>query len=88
MDSLVIVNWEYSTPDFDNLEFPERDGELVKKLLNDGGYQQTELLQNEEHIEDVVKRFVKKQNEETSLERFHFHYSGNLIFTRDTKRNV
>ena len=51
--------------------------------MKDGGYQHVELLQNELHIENVVKDFVEKQNEETFLERFHFHYSGNPISIRE-----
>ena len=74
MEALIIVNWKYSSKDHDDLGTPEKDGQLMEKLLNEGGYNTTKLVQNEEDIQKVVKDFLKKQ--EKQLERFHFHYSG------------
>jgi hypothetical protein len=74
MEGLVVVNWEYSSNDHNDLVYPEKDGELMEKLLKEGGYINTVLIENEEDIEKVVKDFIEKQ--QTPLERFHFHYSG------------
>ena len=76
MEGLVVVNWKYTSTDNNDLEYPERDGELMETLLTEGGYNNTVLCENEEDIEKVVKEFVEKQ--EMPLERFHFHYSGKL----------
>lgn len=76
MEALVIVNWDYSTPEYNDLDNPKRDGELLTNLLKDGGYQQVALLQNEVDIENVIKELIETQDENTPLERFHFHYSG------------
>ena len=76
MEGLVVVNWKYSALEYNDLEYPERDGELMEALLNEGGYNSTVVLENEEDIETVVKNFVENQDE--PLERFHFHYSGKI----------
>ena len=74
MEGLIIVNWKYSSNDYNDLVYPEKDGELMEKLLNEGGYNNIVLIENEEDIKQVVKDFIEKQK--TPLERFHFHYSG------------
>ena len=74
MEGLICVNWRYSSTDHNDLVYPERDGELMKKLLDDGGYENIVLVQNEGDIATVVKEFVR--NHKKPLERFHFHYSG------------
>eukprot|EP00092_Neocalanus_flemingeri_P007908 GFUD01008534.1.p1 GENE.GFUD01008534.1~~GFUD01008534.1.p1 ORF type:complete len:835 (+),score=179.70 GFUD01008534.1:45-2549(+) len=74
MEALIIVNWKYISKEHKDLANPEKDGELMEKLLKDGGYQNPVLVQNEEDMESVVKDFIEKQKE--PLERFHFHYSG------------
>ena len=73
MEGLIFVNWKYSSNDYNDLVYPEKDGELMEKLLKEGGTN-TVLVENEEDIQKVVKDFIAKQ--ETPLERFHFHFSG------------
>ena len=83
---MVIVNYEYSTAEYNDLDNPKKDGELVTKLLEDGGYQHITLLENEEDIENVIKELIETQEETKHLERFHFHYSGHG--TRNTTVHV
>ena len=73
MSALVIVNWTYTCPDYNNLLYPEKDGELMQKMLGDGGYE-TIVIQNEENIREKVKEYIDRQTEH--VERFHFHFSG------------
>ena len=51
MESLVIVNWKYSSPDYGNLIYPEKDGCLMNSLLIDSGYHKVEVVENEPDIE-------------------------------------
>ena len=78
MRAVIIVNWKYSGEDYNDLEYPQKDGELMEKLLKEGGYENIVLVQNEEDIEKNVKNLIEKQ--ERSLERFHFHFSGKRKF--------
>ena len=77
MEGLIVVNWKYTSNDYNDLVYPEKDGELMEKLLKEGGYNNIVLIENEEDIKQVVKDFIAKQ--ETPLERFHFHYSGKVL---------
>ena len=74
MEGLIIANSKYTCDEHDDLEYPEKDGELMKNLLTDGGYTNTVVEENEEDIASIVKSYVK--NQQKTLERFHFHYSG------------
>jgi hypothetical protein len=74
MEGLVVVNWKYSSADHNDLEYPEKDGELMKNLLVEGGYTNTVVVENKEDIAKVVKDFI--ENQQSPLDRFHFHYSG------------
>ena len=74
MESLVIVNWTYASPDYGNLIYPEKDGCLMNSLLTDSGYHKVEVVENVPDIEECVTKFISSH--ESSLERFHFHYSG------------
>ena len=73
MKGLIIVNWDYTSWDLNNLIYPQRDGDLMEKMLTDGGYQ-TLVVKNEEDIREKVMEYIDKQTEH--VERFHFHYSG------------
>ena len=73
MKGLVIVNWNYNCQDLNNLLYPEKDGQLMERMLRDGGYD-TLVLTNEENIRDKVREYIDRQTE--SVERFHLHYSG------------
>ena len=74
MEGLVVVNWKYSSADHNDLEYPEKDGELMKNLLVEGGYTDTVVVGNKEDIAKVVKDFI--ENHQSPLEMSHFHYSG------------
>ena len=74
MEGLICVNWRYSSPAHNDLVYPETDGELMEKLLDDGGYENIVLLENQEDFAAVVKELVSKHKR--PLKRFHFHYSG------------
>ena len=76
MKGLVIVNWNYNCQDLNNLLYPEKDGQLMERMLRDGGYD-TLVLTNEENIRDKVREYIDRQTE--SVERFHLHYSGKNI---------
>ena len=39
MKGLVIVNWNYNCQDLNNLVYPEKDGQLMERMLRDGGYE-------------------------------------------------
>ena len=80
MEGLVVVNWKYSTAELNDLEYPEKDGELMKNLLVEGGYTDTVVVENEEDIAKIVKDFI--ENQQSPLERFHFHYSGKQKWVR------
>ena len=73
MKGLIIVNWNYASKDLNNLIYPERDGDLMERMLTDGGYQ-TLVVRNEEDIREKVMEYIEKQTDR--MERFHFHYSG------------
>jgi aminopeptidase C len=75
MEGLVVVNWKYSTVDHNDLKYLEKDGELMKNLLVEGGYTNTVVVDNKEDIAKVVKDFIEISNHPLT-ERFHFHYSG------------
>jgi hypothetical protein len=79
MEALIIVNWKYPSSEYNDLDNPEKDGELMEKLLREGGYQHIKLLQNEEDIEKVVKDIIENEKQENSIDRFHFHFSGRTI---------
>ena len=52
----------------------------MEKLLDDGGYENIVLLENQEDFATVVKELVRKHKR--PLKRFHFHYSGrNVLIT-------
>jgi hypothetical protein len=55
MRAVIIVNWKYSGEDYNDLEYPQKDGELMEKLLKEGGYENIVLVQNEEDIEKMSK---------------------------------
>ena len=78
MGAVIIANWKYCAGGYDDLVDPHKDGEMMKKLLEEGGYQNIEQFHNEEDIESIVKTVIEKQ--EAPLDRFHFHYSGFRIF--------
>ena len=71
-----MVNWKYSSEEHEDLAYPEKDGELMRKLLVEGGYTDTVVEENEEDIENVVNKYI--ENKQSPLERFHFHYSGKM----------
>ena len=73
-----MVNWKYSSEEHEELVYPEKDGELMRKLLVEGGYTDTVVEENEEDIENVVNKYI--ENKQSPLERFHFHYSGKIAF--------
>ena len=73
-----MVNWKYSSEEHEDLVYPEKDGELMKKLLMEGGYTDSVVVENEEDIENVVNKYIEKK--QSPLERFHFHYSGKIAF--------
>ena len=73
-----MVNWKYSSDEHEDLVYPEKDGELMRKLLVEGGYTDTVVEENEEDIENVVNKYI--ENKQSPLERFHFHYSGTNAF--------
>ena len=73
-----MVNWKYSSEEHEDLVYPEKDGELMRKLLVEGGYTDTVVEENEEDIENVVNNYI--ENKQSPLERFHFHYSGTNAF--------
>ena len=79
MKGLVIVNWSYNSQDLNNLLYPEKDGELMVRMLRDGGYD-TLVLTNEENIRDKVREYIDRQTE--PVERFHLHYSGKKNFLK------
>ena len=74
MGAVIIANWKYCAGGYDDLVDPHKDGEMMQKLLEEGGYQNIEQFHNEEDIESIVKNAIEKQ--EAPLNRFHFHYSG------------
>ena len=74
MEALISVNWKYSSTDHNDLVYPEKDGEVMEKLLKDGGYEKTVVVENQEDIRKVVQDFVRTHDR--PQERFHFHYSG------------
>ena len=73
MKGLIIVNWNYTSQEFNNLIYPEKDGELMEGMLRDGGYE-TLVVQNEENIREMARDYTDKLTEH--VQRFHFHYSG------------
>ena len=48
MGAVIIANWKYCAGGYDDLVDPQKDGEMMKKLLEEGGYQYIELFHNEE----------------------------------------
>ena len=77
MNAVIVANWKYSSDDYSNLVDPPNDEKQMHKLLEEGGYSNIIHLQNEENIEQEIKKIVEKQK--GSLKRFHFHYSGYSI---------
>ena len=75
MLALVIVNWDYVGNQFDELMYPEQDGEVMEKTLDTAGYKHVRVVQNISDIESCVRRY-KAENQLEEIERFHFHYSG------------
>ena len=73
MGAVIIANWKYCACACDLVD-PHKVGEMMQKLLEEGGYQKIEQFHNEEDIESIVKTIIEKQA--APLERFHFHYSG------------
>jgi hypothetical protein len=77
MLALIIVNWDYTGSQFDELLYPEQDGEVLEKTLETAGYTSVKVVQNISDIESCVRRF-KTEHQLHEMERFHFHYSGNI----------
>ena len=75
MEALVIVNWKYASSDYNELQYPENDGEIMKNLLREGGYKSVIVKKNVEDISKVVQEYLDDHDE--TLNTFHFHYSGN-----------
>ena len=77
MLALVIVNWDYVGNQFDELMYPEQDGEVMEKTLDTAGFKHVKVVQNISDIESCVRRY-KAENQLEEIERFHFHYSGRV----------
>ena len=77
MLALIIVNWDYVGSQFDELLYPEQDGEVLEKTLETAGYASVKVVQNISDIESCVRRF-KTEHQLQEMERFHFHYSGHI----------
>ena len=75
MCALVIVNWDYTGREFEELLYPEQDGEIMEKTLETAGYKHVKLVQNVKDIESFIKSY-KEENQLLEMERFHFHFSG------------
>ena len=76
--ALVIVNWEYEG--FENLQYPESDGEMMKEMLERSQFDKDMLkvVTNCEDILNEIDKFIEAQNDK-ELEMFHFHYSGIIM---------
>ena len=75
MLALVIVNWDYMDSKFEELLYPEQDGEAMEKTLETAGYKHVKIVQNVGDIESCVRRY-KTEHQLLEMERLHFHYSG------------
>ena len=71
--ALIVVNWEYQ--DYEDLQFPENDGEMMKNIFKQAEFDKIEVVPNCDDILDEIDKFVKESNQ-TDLDLFHFHYSG------------
>ena len=78
MGALIVVNWEYNGKNFDELNYPQQDGKDMYKILKSSGYRNIKVAENVEDIDDCVEKFVE-ENQLQEMERFHFHYSGNIM---------
>ena len=76
MEAVIIVNWKYSaaSPGYLDLSNAEKDGEIMGKILKEGGYESITLIENAADVETEVKAII--DNQETPIERFHLHFSG------------
>ena len=77
MLALIIVNWDYIGSHFEELLYPEQDREVFEKTLETAGYTSVKVVQNISDIESCVRRY-KTEHQLQEMERFHFHYSGNI----------
>ena len=77
MCSLIIVNWEYTTREFGELLYPEHDGEIMDKTLETAGYKNVQVMQNISDVKSCLARY-KAEHPLLEMERFHFHYSGDV----------
>ena len=71
--ALIIVNWEYQG--FENLQFPENDGILIKNMFDNAQFNIVKVITNSEDIQQDINAFVEDVKDET-FALFHFHYSG------------
>ena len=46
MVALIIFNWDYVGSQFDELLYPEQDGEVLEKTLETAGYASVKVVQN------------------------------------------
>ena len=75
MLALVIVNWNYDDNLYEELSYPEDDGEIMEKILKLYGYGSVHVVQNTNDIQNCVKKFTMEHRLK-EVERVHFHYSG------------
>ena len=75
--ALVIVNWDYTSREFEELLYPEQDGETMEKTFETAGYKNIKVMQNISDIESCVARY-KAEHQLLEMERFHFHFSGKI----------
>ena len=78
MNALVIVNWDYVGEAFEELMYPEHDGDLMEAMLGVAGYKNVKVVQNTKDINSCIQRY-KVEHQLQELDRFHFHYSGTAI---------
>ena len=83
MHALVIVNWDYVGSHYEELLYPEQDGEVMEKTLVTAGYKDVKVVQNVSDIESCLRRY-KVDNQLQEVERIHFHYSG-IVFLIKSK---
>merc|ERR1719317_311580 len=83
--ALIIVNWEYRG--FENLQFPENDGILIKDMFDNAKFNTVKVIANSEDILQDINASIEDVKDET-FELFHFHYSGHGVYHNSIEVNM
>ena len=64
--ALTIVNWDYEG--YENLEFPERDGNMMQDMMKKPVFDSVKVVKNCENVTTEVAKFIEENNEKTLVE--------------------